>query len=80
MRNFLIIFIFISTDYFYYTLVRKKLKMLVLIEGSLYWKGYQFKEMVNQKLLELGMDLNNLKIDQTRKIGLKGAARLVLAG
>jgi hexokinase len=55
-------------------------KMLVLIEGSLYWKGYQFKEMVNQKLLELGMDLNNLKIDQTRKIGLKGAARLVLAG
>jgi hypothetical protein len=35
--------------------------------------------MVDQKLLDLGMNLDNLKIDQTRKIGLKGAANLVLA-
>jgi hexokinase len=57
----------------------ENLKMLVLIEGSLYWKAYKFKEMVDQKLLDLGMNLDNLKIDQTRKIGLKGAANLVLA-
>lgn len=55
-------------------------KMLVLIEGSLYWKAYRYKEMVEKKLLELGMNLDNLKIDHTRKIGLKGVANLVLEG
>lgn len=56
------------------------LNLLVLIEGSLYWKAYQYKSLVQKELLSLGMDLNKIKIDQTRKIGLKGAANLVLAG
>ncbi len=55
-------------------------ELLVLIEGSLYWKGYGFKESVNDYLDRLDLDLNKIKIDHTRKIGLKGAARLAYLG
>ncbi len=49
--------------------------LLVMLEGSLYWHGYNYKEYVNKYLEEFGI-LNNIKIGHVDKIGIVGSAKL----
>ena len=51
-------------------------QMLCALEGSLYWRGYGFKEVVNLVLSELGYE-NKIIIEGSDDLSLIGAANLV---
>jgi hexokinase len=55
--------------------VSNDFQMLALIEGSLYWKGYHYKEYVN-KYLELFGILDSIKVVHIDKVGIVGSAKL----
>lgn len=53
-------------------------KILILLEGSVYWKGYKFKEYVDYYLAKMGLTENYYEITAIERIGIIGAARLVV--
>jgi len=50
----------------------------VIIEGSLFWKGWSFPELVNQYLEKLDVDMNQIKIESIENSSVVGAAQLIL--
>jgi hexokinase len=55
-----------------------KKAITVIIEGSLYWKGWNFSKFVNQYLTELGIKSNEIKIVEIDNSSVVGAAHLVM--
>ncbi len=53
-------------------------KMLCLIEGSLFWKGYQFKEKTYSYLEKLGLSKDKCEIAQITNSGIIGAGSLLI--
>jgi hexokinase len=55
---------------------KKDYSLLVLIEGSLFLKGYHFRQFVDEYLSALGLKKENYHIDHFKNIGIYGAAKL----
>jgi hexokinase len=58
-------------------IIPREFKAMVILEGSLFWKGYKFKELTESCLLELGFLEGQITIEHFEKIGIKGAAKLM---
>jgi hexokinase len=54
----------------------KNFKLLILIEGSLFLKGFRFRQYVDKYILELGLKKEDYHIDHFKNIGLYGVAKL----
>jgi hexokinase len=55
-------------------------KLNILMEGSLYWKGYEYSKNVDFYLQHLGLTEQDYQIYYLENMGLVGIARLALTG
>lgn len=53
-------------------------RILILLEGSLFWKGYKFYEFTVETLARLGLTPEKYIITHFDKIGIKGVAKLAM--
>jgi hexokinase len=60
------------------SLNQENFRILILLEGSLFWKGYKFYEFTVETLSRLGLTPDKYTITHFDKVGIKGAARLAL--
>ena len=51
-------------------------KLMLLMEGSLYWKGFEYSQKVDFYLKQLGLTPQNYEIRFLENMGLKGISRL----
>jgi hexokinase len=56
---------------------KKKAALTFIMEGSLYWVGWQYKETVTKVLQELGISPDQIKVVRVDKSNIVGAAGLV---
>ncbi len=57
---------------------KKNQALTVIIEGSLYWKGYNFLNFVNIYLEKLRIKCDDIKIEFIENSSVLGAARLIM--
>ena len=55
----------------------KKKHMTFVIEGTLYWNGWRYEEMVNQYLTQLNLS-DSIAIKKVHHHSILGAMRLVM--
>ena len=54
-----------------------RFRMTFVMEGSLFWKGWRYKEMINRYLEKLGVSKEAIRFVEIKKSPLLGAAALI---
>ena len=60
-----------------YEFRKRPARLELVTEGSLFWKGYKYKENVEKQLLKLGVPKNTIKFKFVEDSSLKGAIGLL---
>lgn len=61
-----------------YDFLHKPQKLEFITEGSLFWKGYNYKENVQKQLLQLGVPIDTIKFKYLKDSSIKGALGLII--
>ena len=56
---------------------KKQKKLTFVMEGSIFWKGWQYKKNVNALLRKMGIPRTSIRFVEVKESSLVGAAKLI---
>lgn len=64
----------------FYNFKERPSKLTAIMQGGLFWEGPRYKEMVNEKLAQLGVPEGAIRFEKVEQSDVLGAAKLITGG